>query len=31
MGGASLPEVIARADKLLYQAKKTGKNKVIAG
>lgn len=30
MGGASLPEVIARADKLLYQAKKTGKNKVIA-
>ncbi|MEB7544925.1 sensor domain-containing diguanylate cyclase [Enterobacter huaxiensis] len=31
MGGASLPEVIARADKLLYQAKNTGKNKVIAG
>lgn len=30
MGGASLPEVIARADKLLYQAKKTGKNKIIA-
>lgn len=30
MGGASLPEVIACADKRLYQAKKTGKNKVIA-
>lgn len=30
MGGAALPEVIARADKLLYQAKKSGKNKVIA-
>lgn len=30
MGGASLPEVIAGVDKLLYRAKKTGKNKVIS-
>jgi len=29
MGGASLNEVITRADKLLYQAKKRGKNNVI--
>lgn len=31
MGDSSVSEVIAQADKLLYQAKKTGKNKVLTG
>lgn len=31
MGGASLSDVVAQADQLLYQAKKTGKNKILAG
>lgn len=30
MGGTSLPDTLSRADKLLYQAKKSGKNKIIA-
>ena len=30
MGGISLPDTLTRTDKLLYQAKKSGKNKVIA-
>lgn len=31
MGGASLSDIVAKADQLLYQAKKTGKNRVISG
>ncbi|MGY5365911.1 sensor domain-containing diguanylate cyclase [Enterobacter oligotrophicus] len=30
MGRGSLPEVIAHADKFLYEAKKTGKNKIVS-
>ena len=30
MGGAPLSDVIANADKLLYQAKRSGKNKILA-